>query len=257
MPKIIVSGRGGSGKSTMAALLAKALEERGKVLVIDTDESNLGLGRMLGQEPPAMTLMGFLGGKSAVRDKLLASMQQEKKEKLSFFRDNLTLENLPAECVSWHGPVGVLRIGKIEHSMEGCACPMGSITRSLLNELQVSENEWAIVDTEAGVEHFGRGILEGADIVLMVADPSYESVLLTEKARELAGEANKKFIVVINKLDENTGPVLRQELTGRGIEIGAALNYSADVNQANLTGNPVDINVLREDVGGIIDKLAG
>ncbi|WP_006522979.1 putative CODH nickel-insertion accessory protein [Desulfoscipio gibsoniae] len=106
-----------------------------------------------------------------------------------------------------------MRIGKIEHSMEGCACPMGSITRSLLNELQINENEWIIVDTEAGVEHFARGILEGADIVLMVADPSYESVLLAEKARGLAEEAHKEFFVIFN--------------------------------QANLAGNQLDINMLR------------
>ena len=256
MPKVIVSGRGGCGKSTVATLLAKALGERGKVLVVDTDESNLGLGKMLGQEAPDMTLMGSLGGKSAVRDKLLASLSQEKSEKVSYFKESLSLENLPAECVSWHGPVGNLRIGKIEHSMEGCACPMGSITRSFLNELQINENEWVIVDTEAGVEHFGRGILEGADVVLIVADPSYESILLAERARGLAEEAHKKFVVIVNKVDEKTEPVLRRELAGRGIEIDVALNYSADINQANLTGNPVGSSILRESIEEIINKLA-
>ncbi|WP_337971792.1 zeta toxin family protein [Methanobacterium petrolearium] len=44
MPKIIISGRGGSGKSTLVTLLAQQLKKHGKVLIVDSDESNLGLG---------------------------------------------------------------------------------------------------------------------------------------------------------------------------------------------------------------------
>jgi CO dehydrogenase maturation factor len=51
MPKLLVCGRGGSGKSTLVALLAQCLGEEGKVLVVDADESNLGLGTMLRLQP--------------------------------------------------------------------------------------------------------------------------------------------------------------------------------------------------------------
>ena len=62
MPKILISGRGGSGKSTLVTLLAQRLKEQGKeVLVVDSDESNLGLGAMLGIEPPEKTLMDHSG----------------------------------------------------------------------------------------------------------------------------------------------------------------------------------------------------
>lgn len=255
MTKMIVCGRGGSGKSTVVTLLAKALGDLGKVLVVDTDESNLGLCKMLGQEPPEMSLMGSLGGKSVVREKLLASLQQQNGEKVTFFKDDLSLEALPPACVIWNGPVGNLRIGKIEHNMEGCACPMGSITRSLLKELQVSENQWVIADTEAGVEHFGRGILEGADAVLMVVDPSYESVLLAEKAKGLTEEAHKKFFVILNKVDESTEPTLRQELSRRGIEINFTLGYSQDISRANLVGDALDVNIQRENMNKLVDKI--
>lgn len=254
MPKVIVSGRGGSGKSTLVTLLARALGKQGKVLVVDTDESNLGLGKMLGHEKPAMTLMNCLGGRSAVREKLLSSLQDEDK-KMNLFVENLCLSNLPAECVDWNGPVGYLRIGKIEHSMEGCACPMGAVARSFLKELVVDKNEWVVVDTEAGVEHFGRGLLEGADVIIMVVDPSHESVLLAEKARGLAEEANKKFIVVLNKVDDTTGPVLRQELTRRGIELRGMLSYSSEVAQANLFGRQLEASEQGEEVEKIIANI--
>ncbi|WP_347488868.1 nitrogenase reductase [Desulfoscipio sp. XC116] len=255
MPKLIVCGRGGCGKSTLVTLLARTLGAREKVLVVDTDESNLGLCKMLGQNPPEMSLMASLGGKSAVQKKLLASLQQENSEKANYFKENLSLADLPSACVNWDGMVGNLRIGKIEHSMEGCACPMGSITRSLLKELEVNNNEWVIADTEAGVEHFGRGILEGADLILMVIDTSYESVLLAEKAKGLAEEAHKKFFVVLNKVDEATEATLRRELADRGIEVGSAISHSSDISGANLVGNSLDANMQRDSMDKLVDKI--
>jgi len=52
MAKLVVCGRGGSGKSTWVVLLAKSLLSKGKVLVVDADESNLGLPLLLGIDPP-------------------------------------------------------------------------------------------------------------------------------------------------------------------------------------------------------------
>jgi len=150
---------------------------------------------------------------------------------------------------------GNLRINKIEHSMEGCACPMGAITRSFLKEIKINENDWVIADTKAGVEHFGRGVLEGVDAVLMVVDPSYESILLAEKAKRLAEEAHKKFFVILNKVDEATESTLRRELAGRGIEIGGTLSYSPDINRANLAGDPLDINIQRESMDKLVNKI--
>ena len=61
--KIIISGKGGSGKSTISTLIARALEARGfSVLLIDADESNFGLQRLIGAEAP-VHLMDNLGGK--------------------------------------------------------------------------------------------------------------------------------------------------------------------------------------------------
>lgn len=256
MSKIMVSGRGGSGKSTLVTLLARVLSERGKVLVVDTDESNVGLPRMLNQEPPAMTLMGCLGGKSAVREKLLASLQKGGGENPGFFVDNLSLHSLPPECISGgEGRVRYLRIGKIEHSMEGCACPMGAVARSFLKQLVVEQDEWVIVDTEAGVEHFGRGVLEGVDVVVMVVDPTYEAILLADKARTLAAEAKKEFLAVLNKVDDRTEPFLRRELSVRGVPVGGVFNFSAEIVQANLTGDPLEEGALGRQLSELVSSL--
>jgi len=65
--KILICGKGGSGKSTISALLAEELASKGhKVLVVDTDESNFGLYKHLGMEQPK-DFMESLGGKAGLR----------------------------------------------------------------------------------------------------------------------------------------------------------------------------------------------
>lgn len=256
MPKIMISGRGGSGKSTLVTLLAQVLGKQGKVLVVDADESNLSLGDMLGQQAPAANLMDYLGGKPAVGKKLLASLQQGRGEDVGFFMEELSLVNLPRECVGGNGPVGYLRIGKIEHSLEGCACPMGAVARSFLKQLAVNKDEWVIVDTEAGVEHFGRGVLEGVDAVVMVVDPSREALLLAGKAKMLAAELKKDFLVVLNKIDAETETFLRQELAAQGIPVGGAFGFSPEIMKANLAGKPLAVENWRGKTKELLASLS-
>ncbi|QSZ28186.1 nitrogenase reductase [Aceticella autotrophica] len=255
MPKLIISGRGGSGKSTLVTLLAQRLGEEGKVLVVDSDESNLGLNAMFGIEPPSQSLMDYLGGKPAVSKKLRARMQSNGDEKIALFEENVGLDELPTQCVSRKGSVSLLRIGKIEHSMEGCACPMGALARDFLNHLVLKEGEWVLVDTEAGVEHFGRGVIEGVDSVIMVVDPSYEAVLLAEKAAKLAHEAKKDFGVVLNKVNEKTESDLKEMLAGKGIEIKGIMPFSEQIARTNLLGGALQTNAVKQELDKIINGL--
>jgi len=73
--KMLICGKGGSGKSTLTALLAKQYEQKGKdVVVVDTDESNLGLHRFLGVNPPT-DLMDHMGGKQELMGKMMSAMK--------------------------------------------------------------------------------------------------------------------------------------------------------------------------------------
>lgn len=259
MPKIVVSGRGGSGKSTLVALLARTLGQESKVLVVDADESNLGLGMMLGLDAPEKTLLDHLGGRQAIRGKLLAMIRSEGKEKVPLFAEKFMLDDVPAECVKRDGRVAWLRIGKIDHSMEGCACPMGALARQFLNSLEPGKDGWVLVDAEAGVEHFGRGVLEGAEAALLVVDPSFEAVLMADKAKRLTEEAHKKFLAVLNKVDGGSEPVLREMLAARGIEAVGALPFSSSIATANLSGRPLDPGALegplKELAAILVDRL--
>lgn len=256
MPKIVISGRGGSGKSTLVTLIAQTLKEQGKeVLVVDSDESNLGLGIMLGIEPAEKTLMDHLGGKPIVTEMIMTMIRQEGNEQVDLFPEDVTLKDLSPEFVHWNENAGFMQIGKIEHTMEGCACPMGAVARDFLKHLILDEGQWVLVDTEAGVEHFGRGVVEGADAVIMVVDPSNDAVLLTEKAAELTEEAGKDFGVVLNKVDEDTKPVLEEVLAAKGIIIKGFLPYSSTLAQTNLRGKSLDVHSTKGELDNLIMKI--
>ncbi len=255
MPKVMVSGRGGSGKSTLVALLAKELRRESQVLVLDADESNLGLNVMLGIERPKQSLLDSIGGKSAVMNKMRVLFQSDFTEKVNLFEENLTIERLTPEAISRDDSLTFMQVGKIQHSMEGCACPMGVVARDFLNHLELDEGQWALVDTDAGVEHFGRGILEGANLILIVADPSWEAVLMAKKAASLSKEADKPFWVVLNKVDAESDSLLRELLAQEGLEALAALPYSSRVVQYNLVGSPLPTDDMRMELKRIIDTL--
>jgi CO dehydrogenase maturation factor len=74
--------------------------------------------------------------------------------------------------------------------------------------LELSKREFALVDTDAGVEHFGRGVEAGCDLILMAIDPSQESIRLAEKVNKICEGAGKPLYYVLNKTDDETAKFL-------------------------------------------------
>lgn len=235
---MLIGGRGGSGKSTIVSLLARKLKNNGnKILVVDCDESNLGLNKILGVKKSNETLMDNLGGKEVITSKLIDIIQKENKQ-INIF-DEMSLDSLSGEYVSWNENLGFLEIGKIEHVMEGCACPMGAVARDFLNHIVINEDEWILVDTEEGIEHFGRGVLEGVDFIIIIVDPSEDAILLANKAFKLASENNKNFGAILNKIDDSIEEILKSKLDSN-INILGIIDYSSDIAMSNLKGNSLE-----------------
>ncbi len=203
--KILICGKGGCGKSSITALLAIELEKRGyKVIVVDNDESNFGLHIQLGMELPKDFALHF-GGKRMVAEKLLGS---KKGERFSVFSEGIRASAIPEDYMSKKGGINLLAIGKIRDFGEGCACPFNALSADFLRMLELSKGEFALVDTDAGVEHFGRGVEAGCDLILMVIDPSQESIRLAEKVNKITDNAGKPLYYVLNKTEDETARFL-------------------------------------------------
>lgn len=198
--KILICGKGGSGKSTISALIAKSLAGKGyDVLVIDGDESNLSLYRLLGVNQPKEFIEHFGG-----RKKLKSAMK-----KSGLFERPLKIEEV-GDYVSEKGRVKFLTIGKIREFGNGCACPIGTLLREFLKCLKF--DGFVIVDTDAGIEHFGRAVAEGCDLIIYVIDPTFESIALIGRVEDMAKKAGKDVFFILNKVDDDIKEVMLNQI---------------------------------------------
>jgi CO dehydrogenase maturation factor len=241
--KICICGKGGSGKSTVVALLADELRRRERqVLVIDSDESNEGLYWMLGFASPPVPLMELAGGKKnvqrALRDAFLAEGEYQATPVLA--REEIHPDDLPPEHVCQARGLRLVCIGKIHQALEGCACPMGVLCREFLKKLRTGDHEVVVVDMEAGVEHFGRGVETSVDAVVVVVEPSRESVGLAERVKDLASGAGAPFAgAILNKVHtEAVTAQLGEALNRRGVSTLATIPYRQELLQWALEGSP-------------------
>lgn len=232
--KVVVCGKGGSGKSTITALIAKELVRRGyDVLVVDGDESNLVLYRFLGLKKPRELRELFGSRKEAFK-----RVKELKFEKI---------DEIPEDFLSVKDRLKLVCIGKIHQFGEGCACPIGTILREFLRNLKLSDNEFVIVDTDAGVEHFGRGVEEGCDAILVVLDPTYESIVLSRRIGDM--NVDKPIHFVLNKLDERYAEMIRGN-----VDAIAEIPFSEDLFLRCLKGEELEYV---EGIEDVVDALIG
>jgi len=257
--KIAVCGKGGSGKSVIARLLADGLRARGhRVLVVDSDESNTGLHRMLGFSSPPKSLVELLGGKQKLEEDLVAAVKAGESEMdVELIRQEMQLADIPPEYLLESDGIKLVNIGKILMSLEGCACPMSIVSRSFLKKLRLEADEVAIVDLEAGVEHFGRGVETSIDCVLVAVEPSIDSLEVAERISELSAQIEIADVwVILNKItSEDIAARLRDYLEKRDIGVIGAIHQDPEIFESCLEGRPIRGRVAAEDVDRILDFL--
>ena len=248
--KIAVCGKGGSGKSTVVTLLANEALARGyQVLVVDSDESNSGLYRMLGFDRLPVPLLELVGGKK--------SLKQKMGQPNVLSESQIATADIPEQHLVKRDGLRLVAVGKILQSLEGCACPMGVLSREFLRKLTLQTNELVIVDMEAGVEHFGRGVETSIESVLMVVEPTLESVEVAKKIHNLAeGIGIKNIWAVLNKVpSDKIATKLEAALHTEQIEVSGCLHFDPELFESSVEGNvPADGRATGE-IKGVLDVI--
>lgn len=226
--KIAISGKGGVGKTTLTALLAREAASQGfRVFAIDADPNpNLGLALAVAQEPPPLVDM-----KDVIEERLGALE--------GFFRLNPRVEDIPERFSTEEDDIRLLVMGGIRQGGTGCACPENTFLRSLLQHLVLARDEWVFVDLEAGLEHLGRATAQGVDALLVVVEPDRRSIETARRIVALADEIGLKRVYAVgNKVRDPDDAAFIADHLG-AIETLAFLSESADARQAARQGRPI------------------
>jgi len=207
--KIAISGKGGVGKTTLAALLAHIYAERGRsVIAIDADAAG-GLAEALGL-PRELTAQ--VTPISAMEDLIYERTGARPGESGGFFSLNPRVDDIPDRFSVSHRGIRFLRLGTVESGGSGCICPESSLLRALVTHLLLYNEEMLILDMEAGVEHLGRATAQAVDAFLAVVEPGRRSLQTAARVEQLAGDIGiERVYAVGNKVRNESDWAFIQE----------------------------------------------
>jgi CO dehydrogenase maturation factor len=252
--KLAISGKGGVGKTTLAALLAQVYADAGRdVLAADAD--------------PAPCLAGALGFPADKRAALapIAEMDELIEERTGakpgsqggFFTINPRVDDIPERFSVTHRGVRLLEMGSVDLGGSGCICPESAMLKTLFTHLLFRKDEVLILDMYAGVEHLGRATVDFVDAMLVVVEPTRRSLGTAAQIKALAEDIGlKRMWLVANKVrnDEEAAFV---EAETPGIPVLGMLPADLAVQEADRLGEPVydHVPALREAAERIATRL--
>jgi len=255
--RILICGKGGCGKSSIITLIGKALSEKDySVLMLDGDASNPGgLCRLLyGDMENAKPLFEFFGG----RDKVECPVDNPApltriNDTIPITEKYMQLQEIPDEYIISKNGIRLLQVGKINQALEGCDGPMSKVSRDFI----VKGDYVTLLDVEAGIEHFGRGIEKNVDILITIVDPTYESFFVAEKVASLANQINiENTWAIINKArSKEIETKIKSELESRNISILGSVSYDPEIELSGLLGEKLEKSEAFVDIQSIVEKI--
>lgn len=252
--KLAISGKGGVGKSTLAAALALLAARRGAVLAVDADPA-CSLAASLGIPPavragiePISTRRALIEERTGAKVKHYGQM----------FALNPKVDDIADTCGFRHGDITLLVLGAVEGGGSGCACPESVLLRALVSDVILNRQETLIIDFEAGVEHLGRATARGVDTLLVVAEPGRQSLECALQVRRLAAEIGLKDVrAIANRVASPADETFIRAGLG-DLPLFACVPESAALRANDRSGAPVLADLEPATLAaftGILDRL--
>lgn len=248
---IAFAGKGGTGKTSLAALTIKylLLIKKTPILAVDAD-SNSCLNEVLGLD--VHTTIGKL------REDSLDKVRSGSDRPGGMSMEQLFDYQVQQSIIESKG-FDLIVMGRPEGP--GCYCAANNIIRKY-TDLLSEKYPYVVIDNEAGMEHLSRRTTHAVDLLVMVSDATIKGVLTLKRIDDLVEELNlevKKKISIINMVSDGQ----RAKLSKKAKEIGLQEFYfiERDENIANydIEGTPIlDIpedSVSFKTLSSILDTL--
>ena len=231
MKKVIgVSGKGGTGKTTITAILIRLLYEIEKpsILAIDADP-DLNLPQALG--------LNFTKTVGDVRESILKSLSSMKPQ----LKDrSIQFESAIMEIIEEADFCDLLVMGQPEKM--GCYCPVNHMIRSVVDTLAASY-DYIIIDCEAGLEHISRRTTTGVNLMLVVSDATAKGLQCADRIKKLVGQIDsveiKDVLTLANRVPEGMEELMRTNARKFGIELVEMIPLDALIAKHDIENIPV------------------
>ena len=253
--KLALTGKGGVGKTTLAALLAQVYADQGRqVLAVDAD--------------PSPCLAGALGFPDHLRRQLhpIAEMDQLIEERTGakpgtiggFFTLNPRVDDIPERFSVLYQGVRLLEMGSVDMGGSGCICPESAMLKTLFTHLLFRKDDVLILDMYAGVEHLGRATVDFVDAMLVVVEPTRRSLGTAAQIKSLADDIGLTRLYLVGNKVRNPEEAAFLQAETPGLPVLGFLPADLAVQEADRLGIPVyqHVPALRQAAQEIAEKLA-
>lgn len=247
---VALAGKGGTGKTTIAAMVLKYLRQQsnGAVLAIDADPS-ANLNTVLGLKLDAT--IGDVREETANKvgdGSMPAGMA--KRDYLEYKINEALVESDGVDLIAMGRPEG-----------PGCYCAANHILRNCVDSIAGSYR-YVVIDNEAGLEHLSRRTTRDVDYLLVVSDPTIRGIVTAGRVAELVKELKTRVgrvLLVVNRVPGELSPPLIEEIQRQGLELVGTVPWDPDVGSYDAEGKAlVDLpedSAVFVAVKNIVDKL--
>lgn len=207
--KIAFAGKGGTGKTTLAAWTADYLARHGHdVWMIDADTA-LSLGRASGLSAEQLPLP-LTAREDLIKERIgqgLLQLNPDVSDLPDALSVDVPLSGTPIDGIT-PGRKRLLVMGTVTTAGGGCACHANALLKAVLAHLIYNTDQaWVIVDLEAGVEHLGRGTVGSVDALVVVSESSLRSLETAASISDLAAALGlKRQLLALNRTESCTLP---------------------------------------------------
>lgn len=225
---IALAGKGGTGKTTLAALIIRQLVKNGKrpVLAVDAD-ANANLNEALGIEVED-TIAELIARVNNNREPLPAGMTKDQYVAYKVHQSLAESENV--DLMVMGGPEG-----------SGCYCFVNNLVRSFVHKLS-DTYPYVIMDNEAGLEHLSRRTTQNVDILFVTSDASVRGIRSAGRVKKLVNSLAldvKKMYLVVTRVDEGSIEALHEDILRTGLDLIGAIPGDDQVFSYDLQGKPL------------------